>query len=129
MKKKRKVLIVDDDPAALGLLGAILARRGLEIVSFADPASALEGLKADRADLVISDLMMPKMDGIRFMTLAREIRPKLPVILITGNATVATAVSAMQWGAFDYLKKPYEIAKVREIVGRAIESLETGQAA
>ena len=120
-----KVLIVDDDPSAILLLKSVLSQRGFEVLSFLQPSSALEGLKTEKVDLVISDLKMPEMDGIRFMTLVKEMHPLTPVILFTGNATLETAVSAMQRGAFDYLKKPYDVSKIHEVVVKALESAES----
>ena len=124
-KKGIRVLVVDDDFYALGVLKEVLEKKGCRILDFTNPHAALEELKKEKVDLVLSDLKMPEMDGIHFMNQVKKMYPLVPVILITGFASIDTAVSAMKWGAFDYLKKPYEIPKIYEVIGRALQSIES----
>ena len=121
-KEKIKVLVVDDDGEVLKTLKKILLRRGYEVLAFESPVEALERLKAERVDLILTDLKMPQMDGVQFVSRAKEIHPRTPVILVTGYATVETAVAAVKWGAFDYLCKPFEIKKIYEVIDNALKS-------
>ena len=120
-RSKAKVMIVDDDFAALGVLKEALQSKGCEVLDFVDPAAALEALKKHKVSLVLSDLKMPRMDGIHFMSQAKAIDPAVPVVVITGYASIDTAVSAIKWGAFDYLKKPYELPKIYDVLKRVLE--------
>src|SRR5207247_10320321 len=108
LKEGTKVLLVDDDFYALGVLKEVLQRKGCRILDFTDPSAALEELKKERVDLVLSDLKMPEMDGIHFMNQVKKMQPSVPVILITGFASIDSAVTAIKWGAFDYLKRSEE---------------------
>ena len=123
MKRKWKILVLDDDAASLKLLWKVLVEAGYEVLPYADPHDALKVLRQEKTDVVVCDQVMPKMDGIRFMSLAREIYPNLPVILLTGFGSVDKAVEAMEWGAFDYLRKPCRIEKIQEVVWKAVQSL------
>ena len=121
-KKEIRVMVVDDDFYALGVLKEALEKKGWNVLDFTDPNAALEKLRKEKVDLVLSDLKMPDMDGIYFMNEVKTIHPSVPVILITGFASIETAVRAIQWGAFDYLKKPYEIPKIYDVLDKALQS-------
>ena len=120
--KKIRILVTDDDAELLKTLVKILSRRGYQTFPFESPVKALEFLKGEKVDLILSDLKMPEVDGIQFLDRAKSIRPKTPFILITGFATVDTAVSAIKNGAFDYLRKPFEVKKIYEVVDRALQT-------
>ena len=120
--KKIRVVIADDDADVLKTLVKILSRRGYQTFPFESPLKALEFIKKEDSDLILSDLKMPEIDGIQFLDRVKSIRPKIPFILITGYATVDTAVSAIKFGAFDYLRKPFEVKKIYEVVDRALQT-------
>lgn len=120
--KKIRVMVTDDDAEVLKTLVKILSRRGYQTFPFGSPVNALEFLKKEKVDLILSDLKMPGIDGIQFLDRAKSICPKTPFILITGFATVDTAVSAIKYGAFDYLCKPFEVKKIYEVVDRALQT-------
>jgi DNA-binding NtrC family response regulator len=122
LKKEIRILVVDDDSAVLKTLKKVLNKKGYLVFDFDDPALALEHLAKEGVDLILTDLKMPQMDGIQFMVQALKSQPSAPVILITGFATIDTAVSAVKLGAFDYLRKPFEISKIYEVIARALES-------
>ena len=124
--KKIKTFVVDDDAEVLKTLKKILERKGHEVEAFSAAPAALERLKEEPPDLILTDLKMPEMDGIQFLTSARAVHPDIPVILITGFATIDTAVSAIKWGAFDYLRKPFEIKHIYEVIDRALASVKRG---
>jgi len=116
-----KILIVDDEARILLLLQSILRANGYEATTAKDGLEALEHVKKDTFDLIITDLRMAPMDG---MTLFREVKtlfPALPVILLTAYASVETAIEAMKSGAFDYLTKPFKVDEMLAAVRRAIE--------
>ena len=125
-KNRVKTLAVDDDAEVLRTIKRILERRGHEVFAFESARSALEHLKAEPVDLILTDLKMPEMDGIQFLSRAKALRPNVPVILITGFATIETAVSAIKWGAFDYVRKPFEVKKIYEVIERALGSKKGG---
>ena len=118
-----KILVVDDEARILLLLQSLLKANGFDAVTAKDGMQALELLKRDAFDLVISDLRMSPMDG---MTLFREIKtlfPAMPVILLTAYASVETAIEAMKCGAFDYLTKPFKVDEMLATIRRAEEHL------
>lgn len=118
LKKGIKILIVDDEPEILRTMKRILERKDYVVVTFENPVPALEYLKTERVHLILSDLKMPVMDGMQFLAQVKKSYPSIPVVLITGHATISTAVAAIQLGAADYLKKPFEIKKIYEVVQR-----------
>ena len=120
--KKIKALVVDDDPDVLRTLAKILKRKGQDVHPFESPVAALEYLKREKVDIILTDLKMPEMDGIQFLYQAKALCPRVPVILITGYAAIDTAVSAIKLGAFDYLRKPFEIKKIYEVIDRALSA-------
>ena len=116
-----KILVVDDQPHLAYVLVLHLTRAGHEVTSAADGEAALELLRAQSFDLLITDISMPIMDGL---TLIREVRAAgcdTPIIMMTGYATVSTAVEAMKLGAFDYIQKPFEADTIAVLVERALE--------
>ncbi len=116
-----KILIVDDEARILMLLQSLLKANGYEALTAKDGHEALNLVKKEQFDLVITDLRMTPMDG---MTLFREIKalyPALPVILLTAYASVETAIEAMKSGAFDYLTKPFKVDEMLATIRRAEE--------
>src|SRR6185295_2286918 len=92
-----------------------------EVVGFNSSPLALEELKEHDFDLLLSDLMMPDMDGVTFLKAALEIDPSLVAIIMTGQGTVQTAVEAMKLGAFDYLLKPFKLNVLLPVLSRAMQ--------
>jgi len=115
-----RVLIVDDEPQMLENLDRLLSSEGLACRTLSNP-DAFAGTFSDfEPDVLIMDLRMPGSDGLELMTQAHETDPTLPVILITGHATVQSAVEAIQQGAFDYLAKPFTADQLSVAVERAL---------
>src|SRR3954469_25510262 len=115
------VLIVDDKEMMRDSLSLALSRAGHKAVTTGDPSEALALIRQHRPACVITDLKMPKMDGIELLQKIRGQRPYVPVVLMTAFATIGTAVQAMRLGAFDYVQKPFESEEILVIVDRAIE--------
>ncbi len=101
-----RILIVDDEPRMGALLEKSLSRDGHDVVALTNPAEALERLKAESFEALITDLRMPGLDGLEVLDRARRISPTTEVILMTAYATVETARDALKRGAVDYLIKP-----------------------
>jgi PAS domain S-box-containing protein len=120
-----KILIVDDDPNVLQLLKDVLTEEGFVVKTAAGGEEAIHIFSTEHFDLVVTDIRMPEMDGLEVMRRIKEIREEVEVIILTGYATLETAVKALKEnGAFDYLSKPLEdIGKLNLTVNRALKKL------
>jgi DNA-binding NtrC family response regulator len=116
-----RILIVDDELIARENLEHVLRREDYEVVSVDSGVKALELLEKEEFDLVMTDLRMKLVDGMQVLERTKELHPDTEVIMITGYATVSSAVEAMQRGAYHYVAKPYKIDEVRIIVRQALE--------
>ncbi|WP_109808099.1 sigma-54-dependent transcriptional regulator [Sphingosinithalassobacter portus] len=117
----KRVAFVDDDADMRASNAQTLELAGYQPLLFDNARSALDHLTADFPGVVVSDLRMPGMDGLQLFAALRERDPQLPVVLITGHGDVATAVRAIQDGAYDFLTKPYPADALLRAVGRAYE--------
>jgi DNA-binding NtrC family response regulator len=116
-----KVLIAEDEAHLGTLLESFLVGKGYQVTTRRDGRAALEALKAETFDVALLDIVMPEMDGLEVLRQVREEPAPPEVIIITGNGTVETAISAMKLGAYDYLSKPYRMAEIEVLVRRAWE--------
>ncbi|WP_437480699.1 sigma-54 dependent transcriptional regulator [Sorangium sp. So ce1014] len=117
----RRALIIDDDEAMCAWLAADLRSRGVEATTRTSPAEALSLIEEDeRFDVLLTDLNMRGMDGIAVCRRAAEIRPDLPVVVITAFGSIETAVEAIRAGAYDYVTKPVDIEALALALERAI---------
>jgi len=114
------ILVVEDEDIARRNLEHILKKEGYEVVATNSGTKALELLRQRDFDLVLTDLKMEKVDGMQVLAKSREILPYTEVIMITGYATVDSAVAAMKEGAYHYIAKPYKIDEIRQIVRQAL---------
>ncbi len=119
-----KILIAEDERNLRRVLRAMLVREGYEVTEAADGAQAASFLAANpnRTDVLISDIRMPKMDGLALFRYCRERHPSLPVILVTAYGTIGDAVEAIRSGAFDYITKPFDEAELLRVVGNAVRT-------
>jgi two-component system response regulator AtoC len=124
LPEKKQVLIVDDEPNLRKILAAQLSRDGYDVLLAEDGEQGLAALREHHIDLVITDLKMPKVDGMELLRQAHAEQPELPIVMITAHGTVDTAVEALKLGAFDYLTKPFDKDEVRQIVGKALKTRE-----
>jgi two-component system sensor histidine kinase/response regulator len=115
-----RLLIVDDETAQMRALCDTLAYEGYETRGFDSPVQALATLRAGEYDLLLTDLMMPGMDGIGLIEKVREIDPDIGAIVMTGHGTIDTAVQAMRGGALDYILKPFKLNTVLPVLSRAL---------
>ena len=116
-----KVLLVDDDSSVRRVLQFKLQKRGYEVETAANGAEALQHLVEKSFDLLLSDIRMPKMDGIELLGEAKSAQPGIKVILITAHATVSQAVQAVKLGAFDYITKPFEDEELFVAIDKALQ--------
>ncbi len=119
--KRGRLLIVDDEVELKNALCETLADSGYATTGASGGAEGLKALAKDDFDLMLTDLMMPGMDGIQLLRKALEIDPSLVGIIMTGQGTIPTAVEAMKVGAFDYLLKPFNLQIMLPVIERALE--------
>ena len=118
--KMAKILVVDDDQGMREFLEIMLTKEGYEVTCASDAAKALGNCRKENFDLIITDLRMPKMDGIGFLREVKKVSPETMVILITAYASGETAVTAMQEGAYDYIEKDFAIEDLKGIIRNAL---------
>jgi DNA-binding NtrC family response regulator len=120
---RESVLIVDDEEMVLTSLSTYLALESdYEVSTFTSAPRALEYLEANDVGLIISDFLMPEMDGITFLTRARELRPDAPRVLLTGYADKENAIKAInQVGLYQYVEKPWDNDDLRLIIRNGLE--------
>ncbi len=117
-----RVLIVDDAVNMRVVLQAMLKKEGYAVQTASDGLEALQVMKADPADIVVTDLKMPKMDGMGLLDEVIRVYPSTPVILITAHGTIATAVDALKKGAFDYITKPFDLEELKHVIQKAVKT-------
>jgi PAS domain S-box-containing protein/putative nucleotidyltransferase with HDIG domain len=116
-----RIIVVDDEAELMSALCEMLVGQGYETAGFLTGAEALAVLKEREFDLLLTDLMMPGMDGIELIRAGLEIDPNLIGIIMTGHGTVQTAVEAMKTGAFDYILKPFKLNTLLPLLSRAMQ--------
>ncbi len=116
------ILIIDDERSMRDFLKIFFEGEGFEVRTTGSGSEALDMLSKKPSDVVISDIKMPEMSGIRFLESIKEIYPNLPVVMITAFASPDDAVQAMRNGAFDYVSKPFNVDELKTVVTSAINS-------
>ena len=119
---KEQILVVDDEANLRRVLSAQLARDGYEVHTAEDGSAALAFLKEHHIDLVITDLRMPRMNGMDLLRATLREDPTMPVVILTAHGTVDNAVEALKTGAFDYITKPFDQDEVRLVVQKALRT-------
>jgi DNA-binding NtrC family response regulator len=122
---KARILIVDDEQGTRELFAELLQRWGYEVDQTSDGHEALKLAAETHPDVIISDLVMPKLDGLALVRALREEQPDTPVVIITGKGTIDAAVEAVREGVFDFVEKPLDPARLKVILTRALEKKET----
>jgi DNA-binding NtrC family response regulator len=123
MKNNVKILIVDDERVALKNLEHVMKKEGYEVVGTESGPVALKKIEEQSFDVILTDFKMEKVDGMQILEKSRRLYPDTEVIMITGYATLESAVKAMKEGAFSYIAKPFKLDEVRSIVKEAIEKV------
>ena len=118
---KPKILIVDDDAGTLASLSRAFALEGYTALTASSAARALERLDEEPVDAILSDVVMPEMDGLQFLAAARQKAPQVPVILMSGQASLETAVKATRLGALDFVEKPVGLDRLLLTLRNALQ--------
>ena len=117
---QNKIWIIDDDRAMRWVLEKTFKEEGFEVSSFEEAQSALDQLNQFTPDVILTDIRMPGIDGLSFLSKVKTSHPDLPVIIMTAHSDLESAVSSYQTGAFEYLPKPFDIDEALALVNRAI---------
>src|SRR5574340_478302 len=123
MNNHAKILIVDDERVALKNLEHVMKKEGYEVTATQICQNAVNLLEDTAFDVVLTDLKMEKVDGFQVLKRCREAHPDTEVIMITGFATLESAVDAMKQGAFYYIAKPFKLDEVRKVVAEAVHKV------
>ena len=127
MKERKQILVADDEVNLRRVLAAQLQRDGFDVFTVGDGEEAIAALGEHHIDVLITDLRMPKLDGMRLLAHCSAEHPDLPVVMITAHGTVDTAVEALKLGAFDYVTKPFDRTEFRNVVEKAARTRELNQ--
>ena len=117
-QSKLKILILDDEPIVCKRLKPSLEKQGFEVDTFTRSFEALQAVQNTKYDIIITDLKMEGMDGMRFLQEAKKIHPDSEVIVITGFATMETAKESFKKGVFDFIAKPFNLSEIQRVVMR-----------
>lgn len=118
-----RILLVDDYIPSRNVLEEFLDSENFHIVTAENGLEAMHAIESDRFDLVITDLKMPGANGIEVLRKAREVNPAVQVIIITGYASLETAIEAIKEGAYDYITRPFKLDEMRVVVENACEKV------
>jgi signal transduction histidine kinase len=116
-----RLIVVDDEARQMEALCRTLTPEGYDVSGFSVPQQALAALREQPFDVLLTDLMMPGMDGLELLAAALELDPDLVAIMMTGQGTVTSAVDAMKIGALDYILKPFNLTAIRPVLARAVD--------
>jgi two-component system response regulator FixJ len=121
--KEKKIFFVDDEPAVRKAVAQTLAQLdNCSVSCFGDAESCFRAVSRKECDLVITDISMPGTDGLKLLEQIKQIRPKLPVILVTGYGDVSTAVKGLKGGAIDFIEKPLNEETFLPVIKEALET-------
>jgi two-component system response regulator AtoC len=120
-----KILIVDDDEKILFAFRQVLKKDRYNCIVAKNGMEALEKISTQSPQIVFMDITMPKLDGLEALKQIKQRNQSIPVIIITGYGTMQTAVKAMQLGAFEYLRKPLDVEQIRDVMDRALLSIQS----
>jgi DNA-binding NtrC family response regulator len=119
--KTKKILIVDDEESVRYSFRKLFREPGCEIMEAANGLEALSVIKKDVPDLVLMDIEMPGLNGLEAIQRIKALKPQLPVIIITAFGTSERVIGAMKYGAYEYLEKPFDVARLKAVISEALE--------
>jgi two-component system response regulator PilR (NtrC family) len=122
MPERQTVLVIDDEPDIRELLHITISRMGLTCESAGSVADAIQALKTRTFQLCLTDMNLPDGNGLEIIRHIQQEKPELPVAMITAYASVEDAITAMKYGAFDYISKPVELAELRKLIQSALRA-------
>ncbi|HEW81067.1 MAG TPA: sigma-54-dependent Fis family transcriptional regulator, partial [Nitrospirae bacterium] len=123
-ESKGKILVVDDEKSMREILQIFLENEGYSVSVASNGAAAIEDIKKDIFDLIITDMKMPKASGLDLLKSTKQVSPDTIVVIITAFGNTDSAVEAMKLGAYDYLQKPFQMDEIRLVVKNALEKQE-----
>jgi DNA-binding response OmpR family regulator len=121
--RKIKILIIDDEKAVADILKDFLSDKERSVDICYDGLAGIQSIQINFYDLIIVDLVMPKVGGLDILRYAKKTNPHVLVIIITGHASLETAVMAIKEGAYDYIRKPCKLEEIRIVVENAIDKI------
>jgi signal transduction histidine kinase len=121
MPEHCRIIVVDGERPQLEALCLLLQEAGFNAEGFSEPTTALEQLKSQRFDVLLTDLQLFGMDGIELVQHARQLDPDLSTVLMTGQGSIKTAIDALKLGVLDYVLKPFTASELMQVVNRAVE--------
>lgn len=122
-----KIMIVDDEEDVIQMMSQTLEKWGFNAITASNGQEALDKFQLSGVDLVVTDLKLPKMDGVKLLDKIKEIDQSTEVIVFTGYPEIGTAIHAMKGGAYDYLIKPVDPAEMKLKIERALEKKHLGK--
>ncbi|MFZ5452489.1 MAG: response regulator [Thermodesulfobacteriota bacterium] len=124
-QNKLRVLILDDEPIVCKRLKPSLEKLGFEVDTFTRSFEAMQAVEKAAYDIIVTDLKMEGMDGMRFLQEAKRLYPETEVIVITGFATMETAKESFKKGVFDFIAKPFNLNEIQKVVQRAADKIKS----
>ena len=122
MKKTAHILVIEDDPGLVAGLQSVLSDDGYEVTLAHRGDLGLRRAQEEEFDVVLTDLKLPGLSGLELVRQLHQAKPRLPIILMTAHGTTETAIEATKFGAYEYLLKPFEMAELLELAGKAVAS-------
>ena len=122
MSRAARILLIEDDPGIVVSLRRVLAEEGYDVLVETRGDTGLARAREQSLDVVITDMRLPGLGGLELIRELHAVKPRLPIILITGHGTTETAIEATKLGAYDYMLKPLEVPEFIELVGKAVTS-------
>ncbi|MEI8121663.1 MAG: sigma-54 dependent transcriptional regulator [bacterium] len=116
-----RILLIDDEPRMLSLLNTLLKTEGYVVTSVQDSSRVPEILRTENFELMITDIWMTPINGLELLKIAKQVKPSMPVIILTAYGSVETAIDAMKLGTFDYVTKPFKMDELLITIQRALE--------
>lgn len=126
-----KVLVVDDEEDVRGTLSEMVVGLGCRVVVAENGREALERIEAEKVDMIITDLSMPKMNGLELIVRSKQMNPNIPIAVISAYGNVENTTYALTRGAFSFIAKPFKLSQVKELIrkGRQLRELSLGTCA
>lgn len=121
--KAVRVLVADDDEVYLEILAETIRNAGADVKLVPDGVAALEALSVEEFDIVVSDLNMPRMDGLTLIRQVSSVYPHILIVLVTGFGSLESAIEALRLGAYDYIQKPFMVEQIAVAIRNAIEKV------
>jgi DNA-binding NtrC family response regulator len=120
--KRIRLILIDDEVGFTTVMAKRLTRRGLEVTSAFSGLEAIRAMRKSEFDVAVLDLKMEDMDGIEVLKIFKKMDPDMPVIMLTGHGSEKSASEGMEYGAYDYLFKPFEFEELIEKIHAAVSS-------